>query len=324
VAARAGVSPALASIVLREAAGASAASRQKVLEAAAALRYQPDARARLLRSKRSHLLGVVFGVQHAFHADLVTGLYDAADRLGYHVALSAVTPTRGEERAVAGLLADRCEAVVLLGPQSSVARITELAERMPVVVVARAVRARGVAVVRTDDQQGARDAVDHLVALGHRRIAHVDGGSAPGAAERRRGYLGAMRAHGLDDLATVLPGGLTEPDGVAAAATLLGLPGRPTAVTAFNDRCAVGILQAVRQAGRDVPGEFSMVGLDDTGVAGLPTIELTTVAQDSARIATLAVQRAVDQLEDRAGIGTVVVPPRLVLRRTTAPPAERR
>src|SRR4030095_13166545 len=96
----------------------SAESRQRVLEAADELGYRPDTRARLLRSSRSRLLGVVFGVQQPFHGDLVSGLYQAADRVGYELALSAVTPARDEPRAVRSLLQDRCEALILLGPHA--------------------------------------------------------------------------------------------------------------------------------------------------------------------------------------------------------------
>ena len=104
VAARAGVSRALVSIVIRDAPGASPATRERVRRAADELGYQPDARARLLSRGRSRLLGVVFGVQHAFHGDLVDGLYPAAGRAGYDIALSAVTPRRDEQDAVRSLL----------------------------------------------------------------------------------------------------------------------------------------------------------------------------------------------------------------------------
>src|SRR5919112_4729230 len=108
VAARAGVSVPLVSIVMRDAPGASDATRERVRRAAEELGYRPDTRAQLLRRSRSRLLGVVFGVQHAFHGDLVSGLYAAAERVGYELALSAVTPGRDERRAVATLLQDRC------------------------------------------------------------------------------------------------------------------------------------------------------------------------------------------------------------------------
>lgn len=324
VAAAAGVSTALVSIVIRGAPGASAATRERVLRTAEELGYRPDSRARMLRSARTRLLGVVYGLQHPFHGDLVSGLYDAADRAGYQLALSAVTAHRDERRAVTDLLQDRCEALILLGPQSPTAYLAGLAERMPVVVVARSVRNRAVDVVRNADAQGMRLAVDHLVDLGHRAIVHVDGGRAPGAAERRRAYLDAVRAHGLADRARVVPGGLTEDDGAAAARALLGGGALPTAISVFNDRCATGVLDVLRREELAVPGDISVVGYDDSRLARLSHVDLTTVAQDSERMSALAVARAVDRLDgspvDRREL---VVSPRLVVRSTTAPAGRR-
>jgi DNA-binding LacI/PurR family transcriptional regulator len=321
VAARAGVSTALVSIVIRGVPGASAESRQRVLQAADELGYRPDTRARLLRSSHSRLLGVVFGVQHAFHGDLVSGLYQAAERIGYELALSAVTPARDEPRAVRSLLQDRCEALILLGPHVPTSDLADLAARLPVVVVARAVRHRAVDVVRTADDEGLHQAVDHLVALGHRRIAHIDGGRAPGAADRRRGYRQAMRRHGLDAGARILPGGLTEDDGAAAARALLATAAgqRPTAVAVFNDRCATGVLDVLHRAGLSVPGDISVIGYDDSRLARLSHVDLTTVAQDTEQMTTLAVTRAIDRLNGTpADHRELVIPPRLVVRGTTA------
>jgi DNA-binding LacI/PurR family transcriptional regulator len=319
VATRAGVSTALVSIVMRDVPGASAAARERVRLAAEELGYRPDTRARLLRSSRSRLLGVVFDVQHDFHGDLLGGLYAAAERVGYELTLSAVTPGREEERAISSLLQDRCEALVLLGPQSPTARLAELAASLPVVVVARPVRAASVDVVRTADDLGMHQAVDHLVALGHRHIAHVDGGRAPGAIERRRGYRDALAFHGLADEERILPGGLGEEDGARAAHRLLEGP-LPSAVTVFNDRSAVGFLDVLRRAGLSVPGDVSVVGYDDSRLARLSSVDLTTVAQDAGRLTALAVSRAVDRLD---GLSVdqreQVVPPRVVVRSTTAP-----
>ncbi|HEX2074237.1 MAG TPA: LacI family DNA-binding transcriptional regulator [Geodermatophilus sp.] len=321
VAARAGVSTALVSIVMRDVPGASAQTRERVRRAADELGYRPDTRARLLRSTRSRLLGVVFGVQHDFHGDLLGGLYAAAERAGYELALSAVTPGRDEERAVSSLLQDRCEALVLLGPRSPTARLAELAARLPVVVIARPVRAAPVDVVRTADDLGLHQAVDHLVGLGHRRIAHVDGGRAPGAAERRRGYRDALAGHGLAGEERILPGGVGEEDGARAARQLLADGALPTAVTVFNDRCAVGLLDVLHRAGVSVPGEISVVGYDDSRLARLSSVALTTVAQDVGQLTALAVGRAVERLDGGAvDQREQVVPPHLVERSTTAPP----
>lgn len=324
LAARAGVSTALASIVMRGAKGASAATRERVLEAAREIGYRPDARARLLRSHRSHLLGVQFGLQHPFHADLVEGIYATAEPAGYQIALSAVTAGRGEQRAVETLLDDRCEALILLGPQAPASRLTELAGQLPVVSVARHLRppVPGLEVVRTADAKGARQAVDHLVALGHRAIAHIDGGKAPGAADRRRGYRTAMSRHGLTEHIRVVPGGLTEAEGAEAAQVLAASHPRPTAVLAFNDRCATGVLDVFLRSGIPVPGAISVVGFDDSHLARLAHIDLTTVGQDIPRLAHLAVDRAIARLDGRdTGTGEQVVAPHLVVRGTTAPPS---
>ncbi|HEY0002962.1 MAG TPA: LacI family DNA-binding transcriptional regulator [Actinoplanes sp.] len=321
VAAEAGVSVALVSIVMREAPGASAATRERVLEVARRLDYQPDNRARLLRSGRSRLLGVVFAVEHPFHDDMLTGLYDAADKIGYDLTLSATTPRRNERTAIAGLLQDRCAALVLLGPQIPAAELATLAARIPVVAMMRGVRQRTVDVVRTDEARGVHLAVDHLVELGHRRIAHVDGGRRMlASAERREGYLEAMRGHGLQAYARVVVGGPGEEDGARAVRRLLDEP--PTAVTAFNDLSATGLLDVLRRDGLAVPGDISVVGYDDSSFSRLAHIDLTTVAQDIDTMATLAVARAVDRV-DGAAIAhrEVVVAPRLVVRGTTGLPA---
>ncbi|WP_329343641.1 LacI family transcriptional regulator [Streptomyces sp. NBC_00663] len=324
VATRAGVSVALVSIVMRGAKGASDATRERVLKVAEEIGYRPDTRARLLRSSRSRLLGVQFGLRHPFHTDLVEDIYAAAEPAGYQIALSAVAPARGERQAVEALLADRCEALILLGPQAPAARLADLATQVPVVSVARRLQPvpPGVDVVRSADDKGARQAVEYLVTLGHRAIVHIDGGRAPGAADRRRGYRTAMHRHGLADHIRVLPGGLTEEDGAQAARTLLTEPTPPSAVLAFNDRCATGVLDVLLRAGVTVPDEVSVVGFDDTRLARLAHIDLTTVAQDIPRLAELAVGRAIARLDGQATPDREnVIPPHLVIRGTTAPPS---
>jgi DNA-binding LacI/PurR family transcriptional regulator len=318
VAARAGVSTALVSIVMREVPGASPASRQRVRAAAAELGYRPDRQARLLRSGRTRLLGVVFGVEYAFHGDLVTGLYAAAEQFGYELSLSAITPQRDERQAISGVLSERCEALIVLSVNSTHAELAEVARQVPVVVLGRNVRHRAVDVIRNDDRLGVHLAVDHLVALGHRRIAHVDGGRVPGSADRRRGYREAMTRNGLGAEIRILAGGVSEAEGAAAARLLLDDP--PSAVTVFNDRSATGLLDVKRHAGLRVPGDVSVVGYDDDRLAHLGYIDLTTIAQDAAAMTRLAVARAVERIEGEPGPpGETVTPPHLVQRGTTGP-----
>jgi DNA-binding LacI/PurR family transcriptional regulator len=318
VAARAGVSKSLVSLVMRDEPGAGAETRRRVLEAADELGYHPDSRARLLRSGRSRLLGVVFGIQHAFHVDLVTALYTAARDSGYELALSAVTPNRDETEATASLLQDRCEALIMLGPQTPAHTLARLTTRLPVVVLARGVR--GADVIRTADADGLHQAVDHLARLGHQRIAHIDGGRAPDAADRRRGYREAMDAHGLSRHVQIVAGGLTEEKGTTAARALLDQSQPPTAITIFNDRCATGVLDVLARGGLQVPEDVSVVGYDDSHLARLAHINLTTIAQDVHTMTKLAVARAIDRIEGaNVAHRTIVVPPHLVIRGTTGP-----
>jgi DNA-binding LacI/PurR family transcriptional regulator len=262
------------------------------------------------------MVGVAFGLHDEFHAEVVEQLYRAVDGTGYELVLGAVAPARDERRAVQSLLDYRCEALILVGPALPRAAIEELAGPMPVVVVARALRSRTVHVVRTDDVAGARLAVEHLAGLGHQSIAHVDGQRAPGAAERRRGYSAAMRDLGREACARVIPGGLTEQDGERAAAQLLGGP-LPTAVTAFNDHCAAGLMAVTRARGVRVPDQLSLVGYDNSPIASLSTVALTTIAQDAPALASKALGLALAGHEHSPSSETVL-PPRLILRQTSA------
>jgi DNA-binding LacI/PurR family transcriptional regulator len=322
VAARVGMSPASVSMVLSGAPGPSAATRERILEAAAELGYRPDRTASLLARRRTHLLGVQLQAGSVFHAELVEDLYEAAERHGYDVVLSAVTRTRDERRATETLVDFRCEALVLLGPVAPAAELATLGRQLPVVVVGRRVPGGVVDVVRTADADGVGQAVDHLAGLGHTRIAYIDGGRGTIAADRRRGYRGAMRANGLDGQLRVIAGDHTEAAGARAARLLLdeGRP-LPSGVVAFNDHCAVGLLDALTRAGVEVPGEVSVVGYDDSALSRLAHVNLTTVSQDARGQAEHAVSAAVERLDGgRATAREVVLAPHLVVRGTTGPP----
>jgi DNA-binding LacI/PurR family transcriptional regulator len=320
VAARAGVSRALASMVIRDVAGPSAASRARVLQAIDELGYRPDPAAQLLRRHRSRLLGVVFAVHDTFHADLVEYIYPAAERHQYEVVLGAVVPSRAAVQAIDALLSSRCEALITLGSTAGPDLLADLAGRLPVVTVGQPAKGVAVDAIRTAEGEGVIQAVDHLVALGHRRIVHVDGGRKAGAAERRSGYRSAMRRHRLADQIRVIRGDHTEAAGGRAARTLLRENDLPTAILASNDRCAMGILDAFGRAGVRVPQDVSVVGYDDSQLSRLTHINLTTVRQDTARIAELAVSAVAERLDNgRIESTDALLSPQLIVRETTGP-----
>ena len=325
VAAAAGVSRALVSLVFRDQPGASDETRRRVREAAERLGYAPDARARLLSSSRTRLVGVVFGLQQEFHGEVVEALYAAATARGYEVALGGTAPSRDEGAAVLSLLSYRCEALVLVGSTLTAQALSDLAARVPLVVLARQVGRPAGDAVRTDDVGGALLATRHLLELGHRDIAHVGGGRAPGSRERRLGYRRALRAAGPTVQPRLATGGLTEEEGAAAAERMLaehlaGTRGLPTGVVAFNDRCALGLLATFRSNGVEVPERVSVVGYDDSRVARLPWADLTTIRQNISVLATEAIRLAVDRIDAPGPPRDVVVAPELVVRGSTGRP----
>lgn len=322
VAATAGVSMATASLVLRGKPGPSGQTAADVLAAAERLGYRPDRTASLLARRRSSLVGVLFEVTNPFHAELVDELDRHAAARGLDLVLSPVTSRWTELHAVETLIDFRCEGLVLLGPSAPGPQLDAIGAAVPTVVLGRSGTAH-VQGVLASDLQGLADAVDHLVGLGHRRIAYVDGPRGSIATARRRGYRAAMAGAELAGLVCVVPGGNTEVAGLSAVPRLLD--SEPTAVVAFNDRCAIGVRDGLIRAGRAVPEAVSVVGYDDGPVARLATISLTSVSQDPPALAAAALKALAARLDageaDAAWRvpGDVVLPPRLVARDTSGP-----
>jgi len=189
-----------------------------------------------------------------------------------------------------------------------------------------------VATVNSDDRLGAHIAVEHLVDLGHRNIVHVDGGRGAGAAPRRAGYLAAMKELGLERYSKVIAGDFTEAAGVAAVERLLASKSMPTALFTANDLAAVGALDRLEQEGLVVPDDMSIVGYDNTALAGLHHVGLTTVNQPREEMGRVAFKAMLEMLaalhsgsDHRVGSRLAAQPaathhvmsPALIVRRTT-------
>lgn len=318
VAARAGVSRALVSLVMRDSPKVGAARRAAVLEAAAELGYSPHAMARSLASRTSHVLGVMVSDLHnPFWAEVVDGLDAHARASGFELVINTGgrSPTR-ERQALAGLLSFRPAGIALLGPVVPAAAIESAARDTPVVLVSRSSRLSTVDTVNDDGKVGSTLAVDHLVSLGHKDIVHIDGGGGSQAAPRRTGYRLAMARHGLTP--RVVRGEYTEAGG-ATAIRSLATPF--TAVMAANDLNAVGVLSALSAAGLRVPADVSVVGYDNTWLAALRHIALTTIDQPRTEMGRLAAAALVQRVRDeRTEPARHHVHPSLVVRETTAPP----
>lgn len=194
VAVRAGVSKALVSLVFRNAPGASPESHARVLQAAAELGYRHNRTASLLARRRDHLIGVSMILRNTFHAELAEEIQAAADELGYEIALSPMTRTHDESRSLETLLELRCEALIILGAELSVPRLDEVGRHLPVVVVGRRIKSPHIDVVRSADDQGIGQVVDHMADLGHRADVRHSGRSAR-RRRRRRHHASGVRSH---------------------------------------------------------------------------------------------------------------------------------
>jgi DNA-binding LacI/PurR family transcriptional regulator len=321
VATAAGVSRALVSLVMRDSPQVSPHRRERVMAAATELGYRPNAMARGLASRRTNTIGVLLNDLHnPFFAEIAAGIEQVASSADYRVIISTGGRRPARERAmVSALLEHRPDGLILVSPRMRSADVLTAAAEAQVVLVGRRVRAGDLDVVINDEDHGARLVLEHLVGLGHERIVHVDGGKGAGAGARRTAYAQAMRAFGLERHAAILPGDFTEEAGVRAAERLLAAGDLPTAVFAANDLVAAGLLDRLEVAGVGVPGDVSIVGYDNTFLAALHHMSLTSVNQPRPEIGRLAVELLLERLDGRREPEVRLIRPTLVVRRTCGP-----
>ena len=325
VARRAGVSKSLVSLVMRGADHVSPERRQAVNKAAAELGYRPNAMARSLVQRRTHLVGVMVSDLHnPFFADVVGGIQEQAARTGYKVLVNSGNRAAAREAdAMETLLQLRADGIILGSPVLDDEVIGRASREVPIVLVGREAHGPAVDSVTNDDRAGAEVAVEHCVSLGHRRIAHIDGGHGAGAPARRHGYEAAMKRLGLGDLVSVVSGTYTEEGGHTGCLLLLAQTPRPTAIFAANDLAAIGALNAIEESGLKVPDDVSLVGYDNTSLAALRHISLTTIHQPRLEMGQLALSTLLERVDqDREEPRRVILSPSLVVRASTAPPRE--
>jgi DNA-binding LacI/PurR family transcriptional regulator len=337
VAERAGVSKSLVSLVMRGEPLVRDDKRRRVQQAAAELGYRTNWAARSLAAVRSGTVGVLAAdLRNPWSMDIVEAVGQVLEEARLATLLtSAVLPSSAAGQpqldvGVVGALRDlRVDGLLVVGSVPDRARLAEVVGDLPVVVVgAQAEGLVSADVVRSDDAAGMELVVDHLVACGHRRIAHLGGAGGAVATERAAGYRTAMTRHGLADDIVVQACDFSEDRGYAAAAALLD-GGRPrrrpvTAMAAVNDLAAVGAMSAAADAGLDLPAGLAVTGYDDTFLAELRQISLTSVNPDSAGMGRLAARCLLERIAaaNRPGVEHLVAP-RLVIRASSAGPVAR-
>lgn len=324
VAARAGVSKSLVSLALRGAPSVAPASRAAILHAADELGYRPNAAARILAARSSRTVGVlVLDLHNPVFAEVLAGVLAGVRARGYStmVVTGGLDPAL-QQAELGKLLEFQVEGLVLVSHRMPAAVVRRMAAGTPTCVITRQdVTGPGIDTVANDDRAGARLAVDHLVALGHRRITHVSGGDDPVSTMREAGYRAAMAAAGLAAQIHVVAGSLDDAGGHAAALAALSRPARtrPTALFVANDFAALGAMAAAAGTGLRVPDDVSVVGYDGVRLGALLSVGLTSVAQPLARMGRLAAEHLFDRIDGtRTRARHTRLEPELVVRSSTA------
>lgn len=321
VAREVGVSRTLVSFAFRNAPGVSEETRQAIFEAAKRLGYRPNRIAADLARKHASAVGLhLLDLHNEVYADVFVGVREALEGSGSRIILSVAGGAAAEsaDAEVGPLLEARVGVVIAATMTGSDAAVREASRLVPIVNVSR--RVEGVDSVYSDDGAGARAAVEHLLALGHTRILHVSGPWAEGRHERRVAYESLMHDAGLPPRVVTAPAySLTA--GQEAGLRFLAGQDRPTAVFAHNDQLALGVREAASALGLVVPQDLSLVGYDDSRIAGLAGIDLTSVDLHARELGHEAGAAALERLRLPAAPPVDrCTQPRLVLRASTAPP----
>jgi DNA-binding LacI/PurR family transcriptional regulator len=323
VAERAGVSKSLVSLVLRGASHVSEPRRRAVLEAVDALGYRPNLQARGLAKARTDVVGVLLNdLRNPWFVDLLEGLTTTLDASGLDpVLVDCRTDLRVGRRSVEALLRRGVDGFVVVGTTPVPDAVEEAAQVAPVVLAGtREPSLPHVDVVVDDDEAGGRLATDHLLELGHTKIAHLRGPGEIGDL-RRAGFRGRMEAAGLDPNAYADLPGWNEESGYRSARRLLDLPAPPTAILAFNDLAALGVLSAAADHGLAVPSDLSVVGYDNTYLARIRHVSLTSVDNGNFAVGAQAGRFLVERLEGRRLSRRVhLLPTELRVRGSSGPP----
>lgn len=320
VARAAGVSP---STVSRALSGGpvNAVTRESVMRAVSHLGYQPNRAARELTTGRTGAFGVLVpDLSNPYFADVIKGASSRARMADHPIFVTDSDEDRAREHEIVESLRRNTDAVLLCSPRSTDDEVAEMAARGPTVVVNRHVA--GVPAVIADATSGVEQAVQHLGALGHRLIAYVTGPEGSWTERQRRIGLEAAVVAGID-VVYVPALAPTFESGVLAADVILTTGA--TAVIAFNDLIALGVLNRLTSRGVRVPDDVSLVGHDDIAMASMSMPQLTTVAVQKERLGSMAMElllrlvgREFAAPERARSAELVTLPATLMVRQSTA------
>jgi LacI family transcriptional regulator len=320
VANAAGVSSSTVSRILNGTAVVSEAKKQTINDAIARLGFVPNPVARGLAGGRTFSIGVVTQtLDSPFYGAALRGIEESLDAAGYSpLYVSGHWNAVEEARCIDVLRSRRVDGIIVLTGRISDQALRAAAKTLPVVVTGRALKAPGLFALPFDNFEGARLATEHLIALGHKRIAYIGGDPEhPDAGERHLGYQAALKQAGLVyDPALVLPGMYHEDSGLAAVEQLMQSRKRFSAIFAANDQMALGATLGLYRRALRVPQDVSVIGFDDLQVSAYTMPPLSTIHQPVLELGRLAASAMLQLLQGDKP--TAVVPsPRVVVREST-------
>ncbi len=330
VAALAGVSAPTVSKVINGRDDVAEATRVRVQAALAKLGYESPAQRRS-RSTGPALVELVFhGLHSSYSLDVITGIVESAAEEGVEIVLSSVKPARlagiDHEQWSQRLAESGRKGLILVTSEVTAGHLASFRRRrIPVVVIdPLSPPDPGYVSIGATNWAGGKAATEHLIALGHRRIAFLGGpDEVECSVARLHGYLAALRGGGIPtDPDYVLPGRFNRESGVSGARSLLGIKEPPTAIFAANDLIALGVLDEARNQGISVPGQLSVVGFDGTDLTEQSVPRLTSVAQPLQEMGWAALRTVLRLAKGEALESNYVeLATRLVVRESTAAPA---
>lgn len=294
----------------------NAETRSRVLATAESLGYRPNRAARALITGRTHNLGlIVADIANPFFPPMIKAAEGQARLRDHHIFVADTNEDALVEEDLVRALAKQVDGVLLCSPRMSNSLIEQLSREVPLVVVNRLVA--GLPCVVMDVAQGARNAIEHLVGLGHRELALLGGprGSWTNR-EIRKAAIAAARA--ADAMLTVIsPNPPTEEGGLSAAEQVVR--SGATAVLAYNDLMAIGLIEGLDELGVKVPAAVSVVGIDDIASARRTRPKLTTVANPTSAAGRAAVDMLLQHGDDRRTTAQITLQTELIVRDSTGP-----
>jgi len=322
VAVKAGVSHQTVSRVINHSEQVTEETRQRVERVITEMGYSPNAIARYMARGSTRTLSCISPNLTDFtFASIIEGAEIEARQQGYFLMSASAPDEKVFQDLVSQLVESRrTEGLLVINPYAD-ERHTLLPSRHPVVFVGATPRDGSVSSVALDDRSVALQAMQHLIDLGHRRIAMITGPDAEDCTrDRVGGYKEALqKAHLAYDESLVVTGDWSATSGYLAFETLFRLPERPTAVFAQNDRMAVGLARAAREAGVSIPEQLSLIGVDDMPLASYFDPPLTTMHQDITSIGREAVRLLIKSVESKQECcQQLLLPVELVVRQSTA------